>query len=120
MGDRRRAERQGHRAEILAMAALMLKGYRLLARRFRTPLGEVDLIMRRGCVTAFIEVKNRFSGEAAIAALSARQRRRIVAAARLWMSRDPKCLKGDCRFDIVTVAPYHWPRHLPNAFIAED
>lgn len=120
MADRRRAESRGHRAETLAMLALMLKGYRLLARRFKAPNGEVDLIMRRGDVTAFIEVKTRADGDAAIDALGARQKYRIIAAARLWMSRDTKAALGVCRFDIVTVQPYQWPRHIPNAFNPEN
>ena len=120
MGDRRRAERHGHRAELIAMAVLMLKGYRLLARRFKTPLGEVDLIMRRGEVTAFIEVKTRVSEDIAMESVGGKQRRRIAAAARLWMSRDARAAQGDCRFDIVSVQPYQWPRHIPNAFTLDD
>jgi putative endonuclease len=120
MSDRRRAERQGHRAELLAMLALMLKGYRLLARRYKTPLGEVDLIMRKGEVTAFIEVKTRISDDAAMEAVGGKQKRRIVAAARLWMSRDARAAQGDCRFDIVSIQPYQWPRHIPNAFTLDD
>jgi putative endonuclease len=48
------------------------------------------------------------------------QSRRIAAAARLWMARDPVAARGVCRFDIVTVSPYQWPRHIPNAFSADE
>ena len=57
--DRRLAERRGRRAETLAAWYLRLKGYRILARRYRTPVGEIDLIVRRGRLVAFVEVKRR-------------------------------------------------------------
>jgi len=117
---RQRAERHGHWAEALAICALTLKGYRLLARRFKTPHGEVDLIMRRGRVTAFIEVKQRGDLDTALLSVSPRQAMRIAAAARFWLARDRRALKGDCRFDIVAVSPYRWPRHIPHAFEARE
>ena len=117
---RQRNERRGRWAEGLAVVALRLKGYRLLARRFKSGPGEVDLIMRRGDVTAFIEVKVRETADLAIAAVTDFQTRRIAAAARLWMAKDPKAALGICRFDIVAVSPYQWPKHIPNAFIVED
>lgn len=117
---RQRNERRGRWAERLAEASLRLKGYRLLARRFKSGPGEVDLIMRRGEVTAFIEVKVRANADLAIEAVSDFQTRRIAAAARIWMAKDPKAALGICRFDIVAVSPYQWPRHIPNAFTMED
>jgi putative endonuclease len=117
---RRRNERRGRWAESLALASLRLKGYRLLARRFKSGPGEVDLIMRRGEVTAFIEVKVRGTPDLAIEAVTNYQSRRIAAAARIWMARDPKAMLGICRFDIVAVSTYQWPRHIPNAFTVED
>ena len=117
---RRRNERRGRWAEGLAEASLRLKGYRLLARRFRSGVGEVDLIMRRGEVTAFIEVKIRPTSDHAVEAVTSTKSRRIAAAARVWMARDPKAALGICRFDIVTVSPYQWPKHIPNAFMVED
>ncbi len=117
---KRRNERRGRFAESLALASLRLKGYRLLARRFKSGAGEVDLIMRRGEVTAFIEVKVRATADLAVEAVTQYQSRRIAVAARVWMARDPKAMQGICRFDIVTVSPYQWPRHIANAFIVED
>lgn len=117
---RRRNERRGRWAESLAEACLRLKGYRLLARRFKSGLGEVDLIMRRGEVTAFIEVKIRADADQAVEAVTNFQSRRIAAAARIWMARDPKAALGICRFDIVAVSPYQWPKHIANAFTVED
>ncbi len=117
---KRRNERRGRFAESLALMSLRLKGWRLLARRFKSGPGEVDLIMRRGEVTAFIEVKVRATTDLAVEAVTDFQSRRIAAAARIWMARDPKAALGICRFDIVTVSPYQWPTHIPNAFIVED
>jgi putative endonuclease len=117
---KRRNERRGRFAESLALASLRLKGYRLLARRFKSGSGEVDLIMRRGEVTAFIEVKVRGTADLAVEAVTQYQSRRIAAAARVWMARDPKAMLGICRFDIVAVSPYQWPRHIANAFVVED
>ncbi|MFO1121528.1 MAG: YraN family protein [Hyphomicrobiales bacterium] len=113
---RRRAERTGRAAEVVALLYLGLKGYRLLARRYKCPSGEVDLVMRRGDTTAFIEVKARTTVDAAVAAVTGRQARRIAAAARSYMGRDPLAARQACRFDIVAVSPYHWPRHIENAF----
>jgi putative endonuclease len=118
--DRQGAERRGRWAERLAIAALTLKGYRLIKLRFKSGPGEVDLIMRRREVTAFIEVKTRPNADLAVEAVTNYQSRRIAAAARMWMARDPVAARGVCRFDIVTVSPYQWPRHIPNAFSADE
>jgi putative endonuclease len=114
------SERRGRLAETLALWSLRLKGYRLLARRYKSPQGEVDLIMRKGNVTVFIEVKARENENLALEAVTERQARRISAAARYWMARDRKASLGICRFDIVTVRPYHWPRHIENAFFGTE
>ena len=113
--DRRQREEQGRSAELMALWALRLKGWRLLARRYKTHMGEVDLIMRRGDVTAFIEVKARKSLDDAVLSVTPRQARRI-AAARQFMAEDRQAARQACRFDIVAVSPYHWPRHIANAF----
>lgn len=116
---RQRAERAGRRAEIAALWFLRLKGYRLVARRYKSPVGEVDLIMRKGGVTAFIEVKARATIDDAVIAVTTHQARRISAAARSFMGRDRKAALGACRFDIVAVCPYQWPRHIENAFYGD-
>jgi putative endonuclease len=113
---RARAEARGRWAETLALNALRLKGYRLLARRFKSGLGEIDLVMRRGRVTAFIEVKARSTHDLGVEAVTPHQVRRIRMGAGAWMARDPRAGKGICRFDIVVVVPYQWPRHIENAF----
>lgn len=116
---RQKAEQAGRWAERAALWALRLKGYRLLAHRFKSPRGEIDLIMRKGNVTAFIEVKARATHNAAIESVTWHQSRRIVAAAGLWMARDPVAAAQTCRFDIVAVTPYHWPHHIENAFYGD-
>ena len=113
---RQRAEQRGHRAETIALWYLRCKGYRLLARRFKSPAGEVDLIMRRGRTTAFIEVKARPTVNEAIEAVTPYQSKRIAAAAGFFMSQDDKAAKGFCRFDIVAIPSTFWPTHIPNAF----
>ena len=112
-------EKRGHRAETAALILLRLKGYKLLTRRFKSHHGEIDLIMRKGQTTAFIEVKARATTDAAIISVTPTQAKRISAAAGLWMGRDAKAAQGFCRFDIVAVNAYLWPTHIPNAFSGE-
>lgn len=114
--DRRKSEDAGRAAEIAALWFLRLKGWRLLAHRYKSPVGEVDLVMRRGDVTAFIEVKARGSLDGAVHSVSPRQARRISAAARHFQMQNAGSARQSWRFDIVAVSPYHWPRHIENAF----
>ena len=116
---REAAERRGRLAEVVALWYLRCKGYRLLARRFKVAQGEIDLIMRRGETTAFIEVKARATRDAAIESVTAYQSKRIVAAARSFMAKDRKAAMQACRFDIVAVTPYQWPQHVENAFYGD-
>ncbi|MFO1184689.1 MAG: YraN family protein [Bauldia sp.] len=119
-GERRRArERSGRSAEALAGLFLRLKGYRLLERRFKTPVGEVDLIASRGDTVAFVEVKRRADADAAIAAVTPAARARIARAAEAWLARHPEAADRGLRFDIVVVVPWRLPRHLPAAFDAD-
>ncbi len=116
MRDRKAAEEAGRTAETVALWYLRLKGWRLLSRRYKCASGEVDLIMRKGETTAFIEVKARATLDGAVESVSPRQARRISAAARSFLAQDRKAHMQACRFDIVAVSPYHWPRHIANAF----
>lgn len=113
---RRKAERRGHGAERLAAFALRLKGYRIVARRFRTKLGEVDLIARKGDLVAFVEVKARMSEAGAIDSVGFAAQRRIQAAGDLWLARQPDAARVSLRYDIVAVVPWRWPVHFPDAF----
>jgi putative endonuclease len=116
---RRRAWRYGRWAEAACVACLILRGYRVLARRFRTPVGELDIVARRGRVLAVIEVKARAEMEAASQALTARQRRRIARAAEAFLQARPRLAGLAVRFDVMLVEPWRLPRHLPAAFEAE-
>lgn len=113
---RRKAERRGHGAERLAAFALRLKGYRIVSRRYRTRLGEVDLIARKGDLVAFVEVKARGSEGGAVDAVGFAAQRRIQAAGDLWLSRQPDAARLSLRYDIVAVLPWRWPVHFPDAF----
>lgn len=113
---RLRHYRRGHRGERLAALALMLKGFRILARRYRTPLGEIDLIARRGDLVAIVEVKVRPSLVAAMEAVTPFAQRRIEGAADLWLSRQPDFARLSVRFDLMAILPRRWPVHVPNLF----
>src|SRR3989442_5670948 len=114
--ERQVAFRLGLSAETRAAALLLAKGYRIVARRWRSPVGEIDLVVRRGRLLAFVEGKARGRFDDAAAAVNERQRRPIVAAAEAWLAShtdEPAC---DIRFDAVLVAPWRLPRHVPAAF----
>ena len=115
---RLKAYRRGHRGEFLASLALMLKGYRIVARRYRTPLGEIDLIARRGDLVLIVEVKARPSLIEAMDAVAASSERRIEGAADLWLARQPDHARLSLRFDLVAVLPWRWPVHVENVFFA--
>jgi putative endonuclease len=112
------AFRTGLSAEGRAAAYLMAKGYRILARRFRTPYGEIDIVARRRSLLAFVEVKARASLDEAAYAVTPRQRRRIIEAAQAWLMVHPEHADFDLRFDAMLIAPRRLPRHLLAAFDA--
>src|SRR3954469_9077676 len=112
------AFRTGVSAEARAAAYLMMKGYRILARRFRTPYGEIDIVARRRNLVAFVEVKARASLDEAAYAVPPRQQQRIVAAAEAWLMAHPEHADFDLRFDAMLIAPRRLPRHLLAAFDA--
>ncbi len=116
---RRRAYGRGRRAETLAACWLRLKGYRILARGFRAPAGEIDLIARRRGVLALVEVKERPSLGDAHAAIQPRQRRRIERAAEVFLQRNPALAGLDVRFDAVLLAPRRLPHHVEDAWRVE-
>ncbi len=113
---RKNAYRKGHRGEWLAAAALLLKGYRIVARRHRTRLGEIDLIARRGHLVLIVEVKVRRNLAEAMEAIGGASERRIEAAADLWLARQPDFGQLSVRFDMVAVLPGRWPVHVPGIF----
>lgn len=112
--ERRARDKRGRRAEWFAAMALRLRGYRILAKREKTPLGEIDLIVVRGRRLAFVEVKQRATLEAAEAAITAAQRARIRRAANLWLAKNTAFQSHDLGFDIVFLVGRRWPRHIEN------
>ncbi|MHB2267231.1 YraN family protein [Aliihoeflea sp. PC F10.4] len=116
MADRLAAYRHGNRAEWLACMALRLKGYRILARNFRTKSGEIDIVARRGDLVVIVEVKARGSLIAAMEAVGGVSERRIEAAADQWLARQKDHARLSMRFDMVAILPRRWPVHVQNIF----
>lgn len=114
--NRQAAEAAGRRGERIAGWWLRLKGWRILARRVRTPAGEVDLVARRGNIVAFVEVKSRKSDADLDFAIDQRRLARVAAAAEVLMPR----FAGpgdDIRVDVLLITPHAMPRHIENAWI---
>lgn len=112
------AFRTGISAESRAAAYLMAKGYRILAKRYRTPHGEIDIVARRRNLIAFVEVKARATLDDAAFAVTARQQQRIIDAAQGWLVAHPEHAEFELRFDAMLIAPKRLPRHVLAAFDA--
>jgi putative endonuclease len=108
----------GISAESKAAALLIVKGYRILAKRFRTPHGEIDIVARKRDLLAFVEVKARASLDEAAYAVTPRQQQRIINAAQGWLMTHPEHAEFELRFDVILIAPRSLPRHLMAAFDA--
>ena len=120
-----RPERQvafafGLSAESRAAAFLIAKGYRVVARRWRSGVGEIDIVARRRRTLIFVEVKARERLDDAAEAVIRRQQRRIIAAAEAWLATHPDDVNCDIRFDVMLVAPKSLPRHIVAAFDASN
>ncbi len=113
---RKRAHTRGIRAEWKAEAFLRMKGYRILARRYNAPGGEIDLIARRGGAIAFVEVKHRATIDAARNSVTHQKRQRITRAVRHWLTKNPSAMQLTLRADAVFLAPRRWPAHEENLF----
>jgi putative endonuclease len=108
----------GLSAESRAAMLLIAKAYRIIERRWKTPLGEIDIVARRRHTLVFVEVKARETFDAAAEALTARGRQRIIGAAEFWLAAHPEDANAEIRFDVILVAPGKLPRHIANAFDA--
>jgi putative endonuclease len=117
---RQRAQRRGRAAEWLCLWHLRLRGWRIVARGWRCPSGEIDILARRGKVLAVVEVKLRGEVGAAASALAPRQRRRIARAAEAFLLSRPDLAGLDLRFDVMLVAPLRMPRHWAAAWRADS
>ena len=110
------AFRIGISAESRAAIWLVAHGYRILARRWKSPLGEIDIIAARRHTLIFVEVKARAKLDDAAEAVTDRQKQRIAAAAEIWLAANPMPAIRDMRFDAILVAPGKLPRHIQAAF----
>jgi len=106
----------GISAESRAAAWLIAHGYRILARRHKTPRGEIDIIAARRRTLIFVEVKARATLDEAALSVTPRQQQRIAGAAEIWLANNPMPAITDMRFDVILVAPGKLPRHIPSAF----
>ena len=114
------AEILGRRGEDIAAWYLRGKLYRILATRYKTPVGEIDLIAERFGVTVFVEVKTRRHRDGELDALLHVNRRRLVRAAQYYLTRNPRRFEAPLRFDVIFLAPLAWPRHVRDAFDASQ
>jgi putative endonuclease len=115
--DRRIAESHGRRAETLAALWLRCKLYRVIGRRVRTPVGELDLVAQSPTgMLCFVEVKARADTDGAAQSLTPRQQERIGRAAVLYLGTRPALRHKGVRFDVILVAPRRLPRHVKDAW----
>lgn len=103
-------------AETVASFYLLFKGYIPLARRHKTRLGEIDLVVRKGKTIVFVEVKLRHTQRAAAEAIHVENQQRIKRAATLYLQKHPEYTGHDIRFDAVIMVGGALPRHIKGAF----
>lgn len=112
----------GNRGEQHAARFLRRQGFRILAKGYRTPLGEIDLIARDGDILVFVEVKSRRQGQPA-EAVTLEKQRRLTLAALQFLAQHRLLDTQRARFDVVAIV---WPddrkaptvEHFRNAFEA--
>lgn len=108
------AHSKGLYAEKLAAVMLRVKGYKILKTRYKTGHGEIDLIVSRGKLLAFVEVKSRKSKRDTLEAVHIRAQQRIANAAQMFLAEHPEYAEYDMRFDVVSVCPSAMPIHHEN------
>ncbi len=110
------AYRRGFFAEYVAALFLLFKGYHIVAMRYRSKGGEVDIVARKGDLAVFVEVKARRRLDEAISAVGYTAQRRIEAASLHWLARQKDAEKLSRRYDIIAILPWRLPVHFPNIF----
>lgn len=113
---RKLAEQKGRRAEMIARIWLRLKGYRILNYRFKTKVGEIDIIAKKGKSLAIIEVKARQTKAAALESITYKQRQRIERTTQLWLKKTKNNNIQSPRFDIIAIVPNRFPIHIKQAW----
>lgn len=87
-----------------------------MAQNYKTPIGEIDSVMRKGKTLIFVEVKTRPTLNEALESLRHAQQKRILKTA-LWFTKEFKTYACyDMRFDFIGIAPSSWPKHIKNAW----
>jgi putative endonuclease len=112
---RQRAEQEGRKGELAAELFLRAKGWSILARRRKTPLGEIDLVARRAGTVAFVEVKWRKRAEELGLAVDEYRLRRVAAAVEA-VAHEYAGNGEDMRIDVILLAPGRLPQHIVNAW----
>jgi putative endonuclease len=114
----------GHWAEMIAAIYFMMRGYRIIARRFKTPVGEIDLILKSRRTLVFVEVKARGCIRDSLEAVHTKNQERVGNAALYFLSTKPDFEKLNMRFDVLGLVLWRnwWPvsiHHLDNAWQSE-
>ncbi len=108
---------KGLLSELCALIFLWLKGYRVLKWRYKTKVGEVDIIAKRGSLIVFVEVKKRVSKAQALEAVDFKSRRRIEKTAQHFLKNKPLFQRCEVRFDVMPISFGFMPQHLKKAWI---
>ena len=116
---KRTGYKTGLAAESLCRLALRLKFYRILASRYKTPMGEIDIVAARGNTIVAVEVKARATRDEAVESISKQQRARIERALQGFIMRNPRLHRHNLRFDVMLATPFRWPAHIVNAWHAD-
>lgn len=115
--NKKKSYKLGLFAESLAAFYLRICFYSIISRRYKSDVGEVDIIARRGKRLVFIEVKARKNKDDAYAAFTLHQQNRIVRAAKLFIAKNPKYNESNIRFDLILICPAFFIKHIKNAWI---
>lgn len=108
--------KKGLMAEFKAKIYFRMLGYSILTERFKTPMGEIDIVVKRGNTIAFVEVKMRRTVDEAAEAIHNKNQSRVRNAAELYLQKYPEYTDCEMRFDALVLAPGAWPRHIENAW----
>lgn len=112
------AHKRGHLSEYIALLHLMLKGYRILGFRLKTPEAEIDILACKGKRLAVIEVKQRRTAMEALMSVSPTQQNRLWQAGLKLQARKPALNRLDLNIDLYVITP-KGVRHVKNAFQSE-
>jgi putative endonuclease len=116
----RRAHALGVSAEAAACAALIGDGWDVLGQRVRTAAGEIDIVAQKAGLCAIVEVKARATLADAAAAITLRQRLRLLAATEILLAEHPDWGTAGVRFDLLMVDGSGTVRRIIDAFRAEE